>query len=158
MLANGATLGIKNSASGASYTALPGLKEIPEIGVDPEKVENTTLTDTIKKYEMGIGDPGDMQYVFKFVNSAPTDAWRILRGYEQAGTLGYFKETLKDGTETTFSGYVALKRGGGGVNGVLDFTLAIALQSGLTITGASGATGVEERRITWKRWDSTQRS
>lgn len=143
MLANGATLGIKSSSSGTTYTNLPGLKEIPELGVDPEKVENTTLTDKVKKYEMGIGDPGDMQYVFKYSNSAASDAWRILRGYEKAGTLGYFKETLKDGTETTFSGYVALKRGGAGVNGVIDFTLAIALQSELTFSpdGASGASG-----------------
>ena len=44
MLANGATLGYKEkSASGSTFTNLPGLKEIPEMGVDPEKVENTDI-------------------------------------------------------------------------------------------------------------------
>lgn len=141
MLANGATLGVKTTASASTYINLPGLKEIPEIGVDPEKVENTTLTDTLKQYEMGIGDPGDMQYVFKYVNSAATDSWRILKAIEDSGDLAYFEETLKDGTKTTYAGYVALKRGGGGVNGVLDFTLAIALASAISVTDPTGTSG-----------------
>lgn len=139
MLANGAKLEVSSSASG-TFTNLTGLKEIPEIGVDPEKVENTTLTDTLKQYEMGIGDPGDMQYVFKYVNAVGS-AWRTLKTYEDNGTLAYFKETLKDGTVTTFSGYVALKRGGGGVNGVVDFTLAIALASAIVVTDPTGTSG-----------------
>ena len=59
MLANGAKLGYSKTAlSGGSttYTDLPGLKEIPDIGSDPEKVDNTVLTDPHKKYEKGIGD------------------------------------------------------------------------------------------------------
>ena len=73
MLANGATLQYKEHGAAGNYTDLPGLKEIPEIGADPEKVENTVLTDTVKKYEIGIGDPGDMTYKFKYVNTAATD-------------------------------------------------------------------------------------
>lgn len=54
MLANGATLEYKKkSATESTYTKLKGLKEIPEMGVDPEKVENTDLDDTVKQYEMG---------------------------------------------------------------------------------------------------------
>ena len=53
MLANGAKLEFK-SKTVTTYTKLKGLKEIPEIGVDPEKVENTDLDDTQKMYEMGI--------------------------------------------------------------------------------------------------------
>lgn len=133
MLANGATLGVKTTSSASAYTNLPGLKEIPELGVDPEKVDNTTLTDTTIQYEMGIGDPGDMEYVFKWVNSAATDAWRILKPLEGTGTAYEFQETLADGTTSTFSGQVSLKRGGGGVNDPLEFTLAIALQSAIVI-------------------------
>ncbi len=134
MLANGATLGVKTTANASAYTNLPGLKEIPEMGPDPEKVENTTLTDTIKQYEVGIGDPGDMNYVFKYKNEAATDAWRILKTIQDSGEAREFQEVLKDGTTTTFSAYVNLKRGGGGVNGVVDFTASLMLASGLTIT------------------------
>ena len=49
MLANGITLSY-GTAKG-SYTKLAGLKEVPEFGIEPEKVENTTLEDKVKKYE-----------------------------------------------------------------------------------------------------------
>lgn len=134
MLANGATLGVKTAPGASSYTDLPGLKEIPEMGADAEKVENTVLTDDTKKYELGIGDPGDMAYKFKFDNTGANTAYRILRGLEATGKAYDFQEKLKDGTTTTFSAQPTVKRGGGGVNAALEFTLNLALQSKLTIT------------------------
>lgn len=135
MLANGATLGYKKkSESAGSFTVLKGLKEIPEMGVDPEKVENTTLGDSTKQYEMGIGDPGDITYKFKYENISATSPYRVLRGLEKTGEVVSFQETLKDGTKTEFDGQVSVKRTGGGVNGVIEFNLNIALQSALTIT------------------------
>ena len=138
MLANGATLGYKKkSGSAGTFTVLNGLKEIPEMGVDPEKVENTTLEDSTKQYEMGIGDPGDITYKFKYENNAATSPYRVLRGLEKTGEVVSFQETLKDGTKTEFDGQVSVKRTGGGVNGVIEFDLNIALQSALTITDPS---------------------
>lgn len=133
MLANGATLGYK-SGSSSSYTNLPGLKQIPDMGVDPEKVENTVLTDTVKQYEMGIGDAGDIEYVFKYDNSSASSSYRVLRALQEAGTTVSFQETDADGTKFTFDGQVSVKRNGGGVNDPVEFTLAIALQSAITVT------------------------
>lgn len=133
MLANGATLEYKTK-SGSSFIKLKGLKEIPEIGVDPEKVENTDLEDTQKVYEMGIGDPGDITYKFKYDNTENDSPYRVLRQYETTGEVLSFKETLKDGTTTEFSGQVSLKRTGGGVNGVIEFNLNIAVSSAFEIT------------------------
>lgn len=132
MLANGATLEYKTKSS-ETFTKLAGLKEIPEMGVDPEKVENTTLEDKTKQYEMGIGDPGDLTYKFKYENTDATSPYRILRQYEESGETLSFKETLKDGTTTSFDGQISIKRTGGGVNGVIEFDLNIALASELTI-------------------------
>ena len=72
MLANGTKLGYSKTApsgSSTSYTDLPGLKEIPDVGTDPEKVDNTVLTDKHKVYEKGIGDLPEMTYKFKYDNS-----------------------------------------------------------------------------------------
>lgn len=69
MLANGATLGYRKHTDGensAAYTDLPGLKEIPEVGVELDKEENTCLTDPHKMYEEGIGDLPDMKYKWKY--------------------------------------------------------------------------------------------
>lgn len=130
MLANGARLSYSTTAEG-TYTNLPGLKEIPEMGVEPERVENTCLTDTVRKYEQGIGDPGDMNYVFKYDNSSANSSYRILRNL--SGTV-YWKETLSDGTVYAFAAQPSVRRGGGGVNGALEFTLGLALQSEITVT------------------------
>ena len=133
MLANGAKLGYKKSG-GSTFTDLPGLKEIPEMGIEPEKVENTCLTDKNKQYENGIGDAGDITYKFKYDNSKADCPYRIMRAVQDAGEVLSFQETLIDGTKTEFDGQVSVKRTGGGVNGVIEFNLAISLQSDLTVT------------------------
>ena len=134
MLTNKATLGVKTTAQASDYTDLPGLKEIPEIGADPELVDNTCLTDTMIMKEVGIGDPGEMAFRFKLVNNAATDAYRILRTLEADGGAFEYKLTLADGTSYTFSAQVALKVQGGGVNTAMDFTANMALQSAITTT------------------------
>lgn len=132
MLANGIVLAMASTASG-DYTTLTGLKSVPDMGKDPEKVENTTLSDTVKKYEFGIGDYGDLEYGFKYSNSSATDSYRVLKAID-SDTIMYFKETFPDGTTFAFSGYVNVKVGGGGVNDPIDFTLQIGLQSDVTVT------------------------
>ena len=131
MLVNGTTLGFKTASSGTSYTDLTGLKEVPDIGADPEMVDNTALSDTIVHNEIGIGDPGDMEYTFRFNNVAGS-AYRLLTA--RNGALTWFKHTLKDGTAFTFSGYPSIKVSGGGVNDPQEFTLSIGLQSDITVT------------------------
>ncbi len=79
MLTNASKLGYKAKSANESYTDLPGLKELPDWGGDPEKVENTCLSDTHKQYEIGIGDLGDVKYKFKYENGAATSAYRILQ-------------------------------------------------------------------------------
>ena len=81
MLANGATLGYRKHTAGensAAYTDLPGLKEIPEVGVELDKEENTCLTDPHKMYEEGIGDLPDMKYKWKYDNSKAGSPYRLM--------------------------------------------------------------------------------
>ena len=137
MLANGATLEVKTKADAGQFKKLQGLKELPEMGASPEKVENTTFEDKVKKYEQGIGDPGDMAYKFKYDNESAQSSYRILRAIEKSGEIVEFKETLKDKTTTTFKAQVAVKRGGGGVNGAIEFTATLSLQSDLDIVDPS---------------------
>lgn len=133
MLANGIKLGYKEKG-GSTYTNLTGLKEVPEIGIEPEKVENTCLSDTVKQYENGIGDAGDLEFKFKYENSSATSPYRILRKAQEDGKTLSFQETLPDGTIFIWDAQPSVKLGGGGVNGAIDFTLKMALQSEITIT------------------------
>lgn len=133
MLANGAKLGYKKSSE-SSYTDLPGLKEIPDIGIDAEKQENTVLTDKHKKYEMGIGDLPDMVYKFKYENTSAESPFRVLRAAQDAGEVLSFQETDPDGTVIEFDAQVSVKRTGGGVNGVIDFEVTMIVQSDIEYT------------------------
>ena len=129
MLANGAKLGYKAEKGAASYTDLPGLKEIPDWGSDPEKVDNTCLTDAYKQYEMGI-----VKYKLKYDNSKADTPYRTLKALSDSKEVGFFEETLKDGTKTDFSAQVSVKRTGGGVNGVIEFEVTMILQGAPTVT------------------------
>lgn len=128
MLANGITLHYGDDKSNITKL-LSGLKEVPEFGIEPEKVENTTLADKVKKYENGIGDGGDLEYKFKHVNSEDTDTFRIIRKAQESKKTLWFKQTYPDGTTVTFSGEPSVKVGGGGVNAVIESTVKIALSS-----------------------------
>lgn len=135
MLANGTKLGYKQKdESTTSYTDLTGLKEVPELGNEKEKVENTGLSDKSKQYEFGIGDPGDLEYKFKYENKSDTSPYRVMRNAEEDGTVLSFCETLPDGTKFEYDAQVSVKLSSGGVNGVLEFTLKMALQSEIRAT------------------------
>lgn len=134
MLANGITLGYKKKGAVGDYTLLSGLKEVPEIGEEPEKVENTDLSDKLKKYEYGIGDAGDLSYVFKYENTKETSPYRVMRKAAADKEVLSFCETLPDGTKYEYDAQVSVKRTGGGVNGVINFNLNMAVQSEIEVT------------------------
>lgn len=134
MLANGATLGYKKKSADEEYTILTGLKELPELGDDPEKVENTSLTDKTKQYEFGIGDAGDLTYKFKYENKTETSPYRVMRLAAAEKEVLSFCETLPDGTKYEYDAQVSVKRSGGGVNGVMEWDLNMALQSEIKVT------------------------
>lgn len=130
MLANGITLGYKKDEV---YTILRGLKEVPELGAVPEKVEVTTLDDKVKQYELGIGDAGEMIYKFKYENESAESAYRVLRNFAASGAVVSFEETLPDGTKFQFDAQCNVIMGGGTVNAAVDFTLNLALQSEIVV-------------------------
>ena len=136
MLANGIKLAF--SETKGDYQNLVGLKEVPEFGIEPEKVENTTLADKVKKYEFGIGDAGELEYKFAYDNSSENAPYRVLRKAADSKKKLFFEQTYPDGTKVTFEGQVSVKLGGGGVNSVIEFTLKIALQSELIFVDGIG--------------------
>lgn len=136
MLANGIKLGY--STSGSTYTNLAGLQEVPEIGSEPEKVDATTLADSAKKYEQGIGDYGDLQFTFKYDNSSATSSFRVLKEFEKEKTVVKFQMEFPDGTKFKWDAQVSVKIGGGGVNALIKFTLSMSLSSDVDIEHPSG--------------------
>lgn len=133
MLANGIKLSYKTDETGTTYTELTGLKKVPDMGNEPEKVENTCLTDKNKQYEYGIGDYGDLEYTFKYVNDAATSPYRVLRKLADNKTAVYFKQDYPDDTGFAFKAQCSVKLGGGKVNEAIEFTLKLAVQSNIDV-------------------------
>lgn len=145
MLANGITLGYKTT--GQDYTDLEGLKEVPEMGEEPEKVENTCLSDEVKKYEYGIGDSGDLAYKFKYVNDSENSSYRVLRKLAESKAVVDFEQAYPDGTKFTFKAQCSVKLGGGSVNSVMEFTLNLALQSKISVADPKPTSSVQVKEI-----------
>ena len=59
------------------------------MGDEPEKVDNTCLSDKVKQYEYGIGDPGDLEFKFKYENSSATSPYRVLRKAQEDGNIKF---------------------------------------------------------------------
>ena len=137
MLANGITLGVKTEGA-AAYEILKGLKEVPELGADPEKVDNTCLEDEMRMYELGIGDAGDLAYKFKWENG-DTTSYRKLRTIADSKKKASFEQTFPDGTKFHFDAQCSIKVGGGGVNSAVDFTLNLALQGNIEVVDPAAA-------------------
>lgn len=130
MLINGTKLGYK-TGSGSAYTDIPGLKEVPDMGVEPELVDNTALTDANVHNEIGIGDAGSMDYVFRFDNSGAQSNYRLCKALD--GTATDFEQSFNDGTKFHFTAIPSTRVNGGGVNDPAEFTMTLALQSDITV-------------------------
>jgi hypothetical protein len=113
------------------------LMEVPELGGDPEKVEVTTLSDSVKKYISGVRDLGDLQFKFLYDNEGADSNYRVLRGLQENNTLATFKVEYPDGTAHQFDAYVSVKMDSGAVNAALTFTATMFLQSDITVTNPS---------------------
>lgn len=138
MLANGSTIGWAADASTApsTFTNIPDLKELPDIGAEPELVDNTALSDSIRRNEQGIGDPGEMDFVFRYNNADAQSSYRIAKALSG---VKWFQVKLFDGTTYTFKAIPACRLSGGGVNDPVEFVMSLALQSDIAIADPSAA-------------------
>lgn len=110
------------------------LMEVPELGGDPEKVEVTTLKDSVRKYIPGVRDLGDLQFKFLYDNSGPDSNYRILRKLQEDNELATFKVEYPDGTAHQFDAYVSVKMDAASVNAAMTFTATMSLQSEIVTT------------------------
>ena len=123
ILTKGITLGYKAS-TGAEYTTLTDLQEIPEIGNGAkEKIEVTTLTDDVKKYIAGLGDSGQ-DLAFKFLYAK--EQFEQLMALEGSQA---WKVTMPDGIAATFDGTPSVKFDSAAPNSALTYTLTVLVES-----------------------------
>ena len=120
----GAKLSVSDT-SGGTYTEIPGLQEIPELGGDPEQIDVTTLEDTVKRSIPGVQDLGDLAFTFLYDK---TNFLALKAGLDTTTTY-HWKVEFNDGLQVTFEAIPNIKLSGGGSNAALTFTINMSLQS-----------------------------
>jgi len=120
--------------SGNAFIEIPYLMEVPEFGGAPEKIDVTTLGDSVKKYIPGIKDYGDLVFKFLYDNSTATSNFRVLKKLEDAGATAAFQIQYPDNTAHQFDAIPSVKMDAGAVNGALTFSVSMLLQSDIKIT------------------------
>lgn len=133
ILSKGITLGYSTSGA-SSYTNIPNLQQVPDLGGAADRVDVTTLADSNRKYINGIKDFGELAFTFLYDNSGASSNYRLVRALEDGNTLTYFECAFPDGTKFTFSGYCSTTINSAGVNDAMTFALNIALNSDITVT------------------------
>ena len=116
------------------FTELKYLMEVPEFGGAPEKIDVTTLADTVKKYVTGIKDLGDLVFKFLYDNSEATSNFRVLKGLEKANTETKFQIEYPDHTAHEFSAIPSVKMDAGTINGALTFSATMVVTSDIEVT------------------------
>ena len=115
------------SASGtASYTNIPDVQSISEIGSDMETVEVTTLADSSHKYIKGLDDYGSLEVKMLYSKTN----YQTLKGL--TGTIN-FQIELPETLKISFAGQTAIKIDEISVGEAMTMTLSIAINSDMTI-------------------------
>lgn len=144
ILSKGIKLGYRASGTTGTYTNIPDLQEIPDLGGEPEQVDVTTLADSNYHYIAGIKDFDALTFLFLYDNDEATSNYRVLRSLEEAGDELDWEIEFPDGTKFDFSGTVSTAIVGAGVNAALQFNATITLNSDLEVVNPAAA-AVEEQ-------------
>lgn len=119
VISKGVKLSYRVGSSPETYTDLTNLQEFPDLGGTAETIEITTLDDTARMYTKGLLSYGDtLAFVFLYDKTQ----FETLNGLE--GSI-YWKVTLPDGMECTFTGESSVALTGQGVAAALTYTLNI---------------------------------
>ena len=133
LLSKGITLSWGESEG--TYTQIPDLQEIPDLGSAPETVEVTTLEDAAIRYIKGLKDYGSLDFVFLYSADAGS-GYQVCREIESKTKPVYFKIELPDKTSFSFSGEMTTYINGIGTNDAIKFTASIAVNSDIAVTVA----------------------
>ncbi|MDT8715438.1 phage tail protein [Clostridium sp. 19966] len=134
LLSKGITLGYKATSGATSYTDIPDLQEIPDMGGDPEKVEVTTLADGAKRYIQGVTDYGDLEFKFLYDNSSANSGYRVMKGLAATKNIYPFMVTFPDDTTFAFSASVSVKVASAKTNEALTFSAKLTLNTDIEVT------------------------
>ena len=123
---NGSKLEYSSTENG-SYTRIYGLRNIPDIGGEPNEIDTTDLDN--EEYETAIyGLKPAQKYTFEFnmMDPSATANIKIASDLEDAGTDYWFKLTYSNGVTVKFESKVKTTLLGGNSGDLIGFQMHLA--------------------------------
>ena len=130
------------SSAGASFEKLVDIKSFPDMGGAPEMLETTTLSDPMQTFIAGIQtlDTSGFQFTCNYTKASFTTL-KALEGTTKEYSV-WFGASTSNGVDTPdggdgkfdFEGQLSVWPNGGGVNEVVNMTVAIAPSTKVTFS------------------------
>ena len=119
------------ASGGNTYTKLVDIKNFPDLGGEPERVDVTTLSDRVRKYAMGVQDLSSFTFNANYI-AADYQKITALTGNQTEFAIwigdtessGVYTPTGSDG-QWAFTGDISVYKAGGDVNAAQDMTITI---------------------------------
>lgn len=136
---------LMQSTNGTTFTKLLDIYEFPDLGGEPEQIDVTTLTDTMRHYINGVQDTGSMQFS-AYYKTADYNACKALEGKNSHYAVWFGGD--KSGSTVNpsggygkfaFDGQLSVFVNGGGVNDPVSMTITIAPSTDITYTAGTSA-------------------
>ena len=133
---------LMKKGSGSTYEKLVDIKNFPDLGGEPDKIETTTLSDGARTYIPGIEDTDNLSFDANYTKTDFTTL-KALKGTEQDLAIG-FGGTESEGTVTPtgsdgkfeFKGYVDCYVKGGDVNSAVEMSVVVTPSTAIAVATA----------------------
>ena len=129
LLSQGTKLSYKPSAEGI-LTVIAGVKSVPQIGSDPERVDVTDLQSEKRQYISGIQDVDNLEFSVIY-RTSEFAAFQLFA--ETAKSNTEFEIEYPDGMKVEFKGKPSVRLGAVEVNGALEYSIVIVVSEGPNI-------------------------
>ncbi len=123
---NGTKLEYSSTAEG-TYTQIKGIKQTPDVGGTPNKIDTTDLDNT--KYETAINGlipAQDYEFEFNMENPTASANIKLASDLEDSGEIYYWKYTLSNGIVISFRSDVKTTIQGGGSGDLIGFSISLS--------------------------------
>lgn len=133
---------LMKKGSGSTYEKLVDIKNFPDLGGEPDKIETTTLSDGARTYIPGIEDTDNLSFDANYTKTDFTTL-KALKGTEQDLAI-WFGGTESEGTVTPtgsdgkfeFKGYVDCYVKGGNVNSAVEMSVVVTPSTAIAVATA----------------------
>ena len=123
---NGTKLEYSSSQSG-TYTRIYGLKTIPDVGGEPNKIDTTDLDNTEFETNMyGLKPAQAYTFEFNMQDPSATANIKLASDLEDSGSNYYWKLTYSNGVIVSFQSKVKTTLLGGSSNDLIGFQMHLA--------------------------------